>query len=904
MKRIAFFLIILLPFLAFSQNEAAIWYFGQNAGLDFNSGVPAVLTDGQLNTFEGCASISNSTGNLLFYTDGVTVFNKSHNVMQNGNGLSGNSSSTQSAIIIPKPNNINLYYIFTVDQNVNGTSSGKGINYSIVDMTLNGGLGAITTKNVNILPWAFEKITATKHANNNSIWLITFRTNQFYAWEIDATGINSPITSNVGINTNSSIGYLKASPNSSKIACANYGIVPSIMLYDFNNSNGIVSNETTLILDENDDVPYGVEFSPSSNMLYVLSDKLTGIGRVLPSKIVQYDMQSANISNSRTLINTSTKYYRGALQLAIDGKIYRAQSLSQGLTQVGSNFLGVINNPNTIGLASNYVEDAINISNGDTNRKAVEGLPPFITSTFVDPDITANDVCFGIATQFNFNSSSPPTTITWNFGDSTSGLDNTSTLENPTHIFTSPGVFTVTATGTIGANPFNLNLDVTIYNLPVVTSPITLTKCDDNLDGLENFNLNDAPTLISSESPLPTFTYFLTETEAISNINPIANPTVFSNSTQATVWARVENATGCFETAQIDLEVISIDIPSSFVLNYYECDNDIDGNDSNGFTTFDFSSATNQVLNALLPETNLAVNYYETIADATAETNAINATNYKNITAITQQIVVRVDKTTNTCFGLGFHITLNVNPAPIFNLPTDTTLCINSNSTIKVENPLDTYNYVWTDETGVNIGFSEEIKISSTGIYTVTATDTNSNNCSTSKSIQVNEVVVQPLLNFDQNNIDVIDNSSNNSITINTNNLPVSSYEFAMDNGEFQINNIFQNVTGGLHSVKIKDIDNCLEASVQVSLISIPNFFTPNNDGANDTWQVTGIENQPNSKIYVFDRFGKLIAILNPLGNGWNGLYKGNPLPSTDYWYKVELEDGRLLLGHFSLIRK
>jgi len=104
--------------------------------------------------------------------------------------------------------------------------------------------------------------------------------------------------------------------------------------------------------------------------------------------------------------------------------------------------------------------------------------------------------------------------------------------------------------------------------------------------------------------------------------------------------------------------------------------------------------------------------------------------------------------------------------------------------------------------------------------------------------------------------------------------------------------------------VKIIDKENCLEASAKVSLIGIPNFFTPNNDGFNDTWQVTGVSFQPNSNIYIHDRFGKMIAILDPLGPGWDGLYKGNPLPSTDYWYRVELEDGRILRGHFSLIRK
>lgn len=907
MKKVMIFWLFLLPILSFSQNEAAIWYFGQNAGLDFNSGSPVVLTDGQLSTFEGCATISDATGNLLFYTDGIIVYDKNHNVMPNGTGLNGDSSSSQSAIIVPKPNNPDQYYIFTADANVNGsTDTNRGINYSIVDLTLNGGNGDITTKNVQLIANGYEKVMAIKHADNNSFWLLTFIDDTFYAWQIDAAGINAPVTSTVTSSPFASRGYLKISNDGSKIACANFGAGGKMRIYDFNTSTGAVSNETTLNFDDSNDIPYGVEFSPQSQRLYVTTCQLNGNYPTTPGKLYQFDLMNAN---NRTLIHSSNINSRGALQLAIDGKIYRALSIS-GTSQVGTNYLGVINNPEGVGTACNYQHNAIDVTIGPLGgsfptHQVVEGLPPFMQSYFEEPNITANDVCFGSPTQFNFNSSSPPTTITWDFGDPTSGIDNTSTLENPTHTFTSSGIFTITATGTIGANPFNLTLDVTIYDSPVVTSPVTLTQCDDNFDGVQNFNLEDANPLISTNYSNETFTYFLTESDAIANINPITNQTSFSNGTQSTVWARVENSVGCFETAQINLEVTSVNIPSSLMLNYNECDDDSDGDDTNGFTTFDFSSATNQILNALSPETDLVVTYYETIADATAETNAIDPSNYTNTTANTQQIVVRVDKTTNTCFGLGFHITLNVNPLPAFDLPTNATLCLSfSNATIGVENPLGDYTYLWTNSNGDNYGTTQQINVDAEDTYTVTATDTNGNNCQKSKSIQVTAAPIQPLPNFGLNNLEIIDSSANNSITVNTNTLPESNYQFALDSGDFQTENIFKNLTGGLHTVKIRDIDNCLEASVEVNIISIPNFFTPNNDGINDTWQVTGIENQPNSKIYVFDRFGKLIIILNPLGNGWNGLYKGNPLPSTDYWYRIELEDGRLFQGHFSLIRR
>ncbi len=906
MKKVVFLLLVIFPSISFSQKETAIWYFGQYAGLDFNSGAPVVITDGQLNTYEGCATISDSQGNLLFYTDGVTVWDKNHNIMPNGTGLRGNASSTQSAIIVPKPNNLNQYYIFTVDErNSFSALSTDGIRYTTVDLSLNGGTGDVVAseKNLVLVSRAYEKITAVKHADNNSFWVISFIQDQFLAWRIDATGVNTtPVVSNVTM-ADDSRGYLKISTDSKKIACANFGNTHSMMIYDFDNATGIVSNEIQLTLDEADDIPYGVEFSTQNKKLYVTTSKLSGNTHIPPSKLLQFDLLSPNISNSRVLLHTSTVNTRGALQLALDGKIYRALSIS-GNVQAGTPYLGVINNPEADGAACNYVHDAIDVSNGDPNRKAVEGLPPFMQSYFLT-SISANDVCFGDATQFTLNSTVTPDSITWDFGDPSTGTNNTSTLINPTHIFSSSGVFTITATVVVGIQTSVLTIDVTIYDLPVINSPITLTQCDDDIDGIANFNLEEANAQLSSEVPAPTITYFLTENEAINNTNPITNTTAFSNSTSSTVWARVENTLGCFDTAQVNLEVISTNIPSDLMLIFNECDDLIDNDDTNGITTFDFSSATNQILEALLPEQNLIVTYYQNTADALAEQNSITPNNYRNTSSpYSQDIIVRVDDADNGCFGLGHHITLNVNKVPSFDLATSTTLCLNAlNATISIENPADTYQYVWRDDAGNLISDFEQAQVTSEGIYTVTATDTNGNYCEKTKSIEVFASPVTPLLNFDINNIQIIDNSTQNTITVLTNTLPNSTYEFAIDDEPFQTNNVFEDVSPGIHIIRIRDIENCSEASVEVGVIYIPNFFTPNEDGYNDTWHVIGVDFYPNASIYIFDRFGKLIAILDPLGPGWNGMYKGNPLPSTDYWYKVELEGSRVLKGHFSLIR-
>jgi hypothetical protein len=150
---------IIFPVLLSGQGETSNWYFGNNAGIRFNNnGTVTALDDGRLDTFEGCTTISDALGDLLFYTDGITVYDRNHNVMQNGDGLYGDPSSTQSALIVPKPLDPNIFYIFTVDTATSQVDADFGLNYSIVDMTMNNGNGAITQKNIKLLDDCSEKI--------------------------------------------------------------------------------------------------------------------------------------------------------------------------------------------------------------------------------------------------------------------------------------------------------------------------------------------------------------------------------------------------------------------------------------------------------------------------------------------------------------------------------------------------------------------------------------------------------------------------------------------------------------------------------------------------------------------------------------------------------------------------
>lgn len=535
-----------------AQNESANWFFGQKAGLNFNNGFPIPIEEGELNTVEGCASISSKLGELLFYTDGLSVWNKNHQIMTNGTGLTGDDSSTQSAIIIPKPNSTTIYYIFTVD----ARAGADGLRYSEVDLTLDNGLGAITsTKNVLLLSESTEKITAIESADGESIWVIghKWNSNEFVSYLVDNNGVNTtPVISAVGSvhqgDLNNTIGYLKASPNKEKIACVKSFTNNEVQLFDFNPATGILTNPITIANFTSDDFgPYGCEFSPDSRILYV-SEILRDYNEI--SRIHQYDLTAGTaqqIIDSDTII-TEENGMLGALQQASDGKIYVAK--------LNASKLGVINTPNSLGTASNYVPNSVNVGN---NKSSALGLPPFIQSYFFATNVF-NNTCFGDTTEFNIDTASTITSILWDFGDPNSGANNTSNSLNPTHVYTAPGNYNVTITFEVDGETQVLYRSLTIANEPPVLNLPPLVVCNPN-NTTPIFNLIDAmPVSIQNNSDY-SFSFFTTENDAIADTNPILNPLEYSTTVNTTVFVRLDNANGngCYSVSEF--EIVLLDSP-------------------------------------------------------------------------------------------------------------------------------------------------------------------------------------------------------------------------------------------------------------------------------------------------------------------------------------------------------
>ena len=454
---------------------------------------------------------------------------------------------------------------------------------------------------------------------------------------------------------------------------------------------------------------------------------------------------------------------------------------------------------------------------------------------------------------------------------------------------------------------------LTILPLPHVQE-ITITQCAIDLEPSTTFNLTVKNDVISSNSTNEVFSYYKTlagaNTAEASQL--ILNPFVFESS-NTTIWARIENKNGCFSTAKITLKVSATQIDKSqFHLNFSVCD-DSNPSDTDGFAEFDFHSATSKI-QEILPgsSTDYSIKYYSTKADALAEINNITTiSNYRNTLRNQQDIWVRVDSNLdNGCFGLGALLTLKVEALPRINTNTngeeDAIICTNLpnffaqlDAGIQEESSINNYTYSWSKNgTTIPEETSYTLDVNTEGVYNVEVT--NFFGCSRIRTIRISPSDIAHL----ETTI-VTDMTDINSITINVKG--TGNYEYSLDeaSGFFQDSNFFTNVSAGIHDIFIKDKNGCGTISKTVAVVGLPKFFTPNNDGYNDYWNAKGINDSFNAKsiINIFDRYGKLLKQITPKSLGWDGTFNGNPMPADDYWYTIKLEDGREAKGHFSLKR-
>lgn len=371
MKKIITYLFLLSGLLGFAQGENNNWYFGPYTGLNFASNPPTVLSGSSMQTLEGIASISKANGSLLFYTDGKTIWNRSHQVMLNGSDLVGGYDS-QHVVIAPYPGNNTLYYVFTTSDVKLSPLPGNFCNYTIVDMSLGSvgtdglPLGGVVTaaKNISLLnefgnPFTLksETIAMTPHADNKSYWILFANGSRLYSYRLDTEGFHAtPLVSNLPapVEPEQTQIHIRVSPNlspdlglpySNLIALSrwpgnlgwpvyNYGT----RVCSFNNSTGLITSD--YFMNITDIYPYSSEFSSDGKVLYTVNffgqrtmafDVFNGVGKEINQG---YQGDQYYITHG------------GSAQRAVNGEIYVIYS-SRDASYPNWKYLGMINNPDS-----------------------------------------------------------------------------------------------------------------------------------------------------------------------------------------------------------------------------------------------------------------------------------------------------------------------------------------------------------------------------------------------------------------------------------------------------------------------------------------------------------------------------------------------------------------------------
>lgn len=423
------FCFVLAEKICQAQRQNHQWRYG-STGISFNTNPPSQVQGASLQASEGSASVADrNTGELLFYTDGVTVWNRQNTVMQNGTMLRGGSaallSSTTAAVIVPKPGSENLYYIITVDEGASGTGSG-GVRYNLVNMTLDGGLGAVVASQKNIFLYATttEKLEVVPAANGTDLWIITHDYSNFVSFRLGPEGIQpTPVQSVVSGDLANTAGHLKVNRQFNMLACGST-FEGRIRLFNFNNATGVVTDRISFGLNpflNTSPLIYGLEFAPGGRFLYASN----------LSSTVQYDVSLSTqeaIENSAFFLNSGG----ASIQLGPDQKIY-----------INNGSLNVINCPDKPGSLCGFEPGSL--------AGGGYGLPKWVyyagdsASAIAGNAILSRDSCLGANTQFTLRNNAGFSAVSWNFGDPASGASNTGSGTETNHVFSAAGNFNVRA---------------------------------------------------------------------------------------------------------------------------------------------------------------------------------------------------------------------------------------------------------------------------------------------------------------------------------------------------------------------------------------------------------------------------------------------------------------------------
>lgn len=897
-----------------TEKQAYNWCFGNKAGLEFSTGSPLLLLGVQLDGQEGSAAISDSNGQLLLYAGGTgytradkpAIWNSNHEIIVNGDNLSADQSSVQFGVFVPKPNTPNIYYLFQVLRGIGAEGTGGGLFYSEIDMTLDEGNGAVTdNKNVLLNENAnIEKITAVHHANGKDVWVITHLrgSNEFIAHLVTEAGVSTiPIVSAVGLSyseidfadpTMYIVGQLKASPNGKKLAdgiFGGFGGGMGVQLFDFNNETGEISNP--IYLDEAfSNLAVGVEFSPNSRYLYS-ADFMNLQNAEL--KLRQFDLNIGDensIENSvETIISTFSLNFInfGHLQLAPDGKIYFNDNSS------GFN-ISVIDYPNNGGIAAGPNPNPIDL---EGNGVPYQGLPTFIQSYFASGILYEGDLCFGNEITFSTLRIPGITSITWDFGDPDSGAANIST--DPVHIFSNPGTYTVTASITSNGAVQTATTEIVIDG-PMIGTPDSelLVKCAD-ADGNAIFDLSqfNETILDGQDTSLFSLAYFATEEDRLAN-NPINDIVNFSTNGQTVYAVITELETGCTRALPLPFVVNPLPVATA-PENLQQCGNSV-------FNLNEF----NETILSGQDTTIFSLAYFATEADRIANTPI---TDLSNFTTTGQTIYAVVTNSETGCNAI-LPLTLVVNPIPAIVAPEVMRQCgdFSGNASFNLNeqdaailagsNPNGfTISYFTNPEVTDVIGDPQNFISSGQTIY-VSLTDIITGcSATTSFNVVVNEAVQVPAnlsfrgcAPFDLTVItaDSLEPGLNLSFYANEEDAQTGT-NVITDPKNYNFEG-----TSTIIYIVAENEEGCtdlVELLLQTGGCVIPRGISPNGDGLNDTFDLSGFDVKT---LKVFNRYGKEVYTKDNYTDQFFGQgTHGDDLPTGTYYYMIQLVDGENKTG-------
>jgi gliding motility-associated-like protein len=826
---------------SYAQKEANYWYFGVIAGVNFNTSPPTALIDGQTNWDEGTATISDKNGNLLFYTDGHSVWNKKHKVMPHGTDLIGSNSATQAALIVPFPENNKLFYVFTIHE------YGHSLAYSIVDISLDNGFGDITVKNSILIKNSTEKITAVHHQNGKDVWVIahSMDNNNFYSWLITSKGIpNTPLINSVGSqhgdksfsgDTLYARGYMKVSSTGKNIALSVLAGESFVEVFDFNDVTGLISNPQKIVGFNGIGV-YGVEFSPNGKVLY-LSEINEGLSFPVQNLYqIAIPVSSGNITEKGVILGQD---YGGALQCAPDGKIYWS-------SWPGSSALSVINNPDTLGSKSDLQFRTILFYPAGNER----GLPNFIQSYFREPlTISAVGNCASDITRFTATTNvAPVDSIIWNFSDKYSDKNTISRDINPVHQYQVPGQYYITATMYNQGKASKSSLTLTIFPSPKVKL------------GNDTTLLYGQKLQLNATNDNSTYQWNDGSTNAFYEVNA-----------PGTYWVNVINKSGCATSDTIKVkydQIINVGLPkdTSFCVGQsLKLDVQLVG--------AKYIWSTGETTPSIIVKT--AGIYWVEITNAfnnRTKRDSVSVTNYtfNNIKAVS-----------------------------------DTVICYPSILILHAQGSKNHERYNWYDGNKnfieVNSGSFTTPVISINTSYYVELT----NGLCTGAMRQINIKYDKPVAKIANKDTIIDLGASINLIGSGgkTCQWAPSSY-IKNPNNYYTIAIPLEDTTFQLIVFSENGCTDTARVKIKLKKAVIPfNAFTPNGDGVNDYWVIKYIDRYPHNNVRIYNRYGLQVANYNNYSNQWDGTYGGKPLPTGTYYYIIALDYKHKQSGSVTIIR-